>query len=179
VTEQSDDAFWDFLRDRVRFVLEQRGYDARNVRAVTHFRATELAPLEAKRKLEALPEFTETTEFRQLAVLFKRVRNIAKNLDASAKDLGGKLTEPAELALAKEVDRLAPVIESAVASGQGYRQAFAEAAKTGPAVAKFFDDVMVMTDDQKLRDARLRLLRRLEGLILQLADVSEIVPEEK
>ena len=179
VTEQADDAFWDFLRDRVRFVLEQRGYDARNVRAVTHFRATELAPLEAKRKLEALPEFTETTEFRQLAVLFKRVRNIAKNLDASAKDLGGALHEPAELALAKEVDRLAPVIESAVASGQGYRQAFAEAAKTGPAVAKFFDDVMVMTDDQKLRDARLRLLRRLEGLILQLADVSEIVPEEK
>jgi glycyl-tRNA synthetase beta subunit len=38
---------------------------------------------------------------------------------------------------------------------------------------------MVMADDPKLRDARLRLLRRLEGLILQLADVSEIVPEEK
>jgi glycyl-tRNA synthetase beta subunit len=46
-------------------------------------------------------------------------------------------------------------------------------------VAKFFDDVMVMADDVKLRDARLRLLRRLESLILQLADVSEIVPEEK
>jgi len=39
--------------------------------------------------------------------------------------------------------------------------------------------VMVMADDPKLRDARLRLLRRLERLILQLADVSEIVPEEK
>jgi glycyl-tRNA synthetase beta subunit len=38
---------------------------------------------------------------------------------------------------------------------------------------------MVMTDDAKLRDARLRLLKRLEELILQLADVSEIVPEEK
>ena len=179
VSEKADDSFWDFMRDRVRFVLEQRGYDSRNVRAVTHFRATELAPLVAKRKLEALPEFTETTEFRQLAILFKRVRNIAKNLDASAPDLGGKLTEAAELALAKEVDRLAPVIESTVASGTGYRQAFAEAAKTGPAVAKFFDDVMVMAEDAKLRDARLRLLRRLEGLILQLADVSEIVPEEK
>ena len=47
------------------------------------------------------------------------------------------------------------------------------------ALAEFFDDVMVMTEDVKVRDARLRLLRRLEGLILQLADVSEIVPEEK
>jgi len=37
----------------------------------------------------------------------------------------------------------------------------------------------VMADYVKLRDARLRLLRRLESLILQLADVSEIVPEEK
>ena len=174
-----DDAFWAFMRDRIRFVLEQRGYDPRNVRAVTHAEITELSPLVAKRKLEVLPEFTESAEFRQLAVLFKRVRNIAKHLDAATPDQGGKLTEPSELALAAEVDRLAPVVEAAVKSGSGYRQAFAEAAKAGPAVAKFFDDVMVMAEDLKLRDARLRLLRRLEGLILQLADVSEIVPEEK
>ncbi|HUQ88100.1 MAG TPA: glycine--tRNA ligase subunit beta [Vicinamibacterales bacterium] len=174
-----DEAFWAFMRDRIRFVLEQRGYDPRNVRAVTHVDVAELSPLVAKRKLEVLPEFTESTEFKQLAVLFKRVRNIAKNLDASAADQGGKLTEPAELALAAEVDTLAPIVETAGRAGSGYRQAFAEAAKAGPAVAKFFDDVMVMTDDLKLRDARLRLLRRLEGLILQLADVSEIVPEEK
>jgi glycyl-tRNA synthetase beta chain len=174
-----DEAFWSFMADRVRYVLEQRGYDIRNVRAVTQIDTKALSPLTAKRKLEVLPEFTETEDFKQLAGLFKRVKNIARNLEASAPDLGGVLTEPAEKALSTEVDRLQPVIESAVASGAGYRQAFAEAAKAGPAVAKFFDDVMVMADDPKLRDARLRLLRRLEGLILQLADVSEIVPEEK
>lgn len=179
VTEQADEFFWTFMIDRVRFVLEQRGYDTRNVRAVTHSEITELSPLVAKRKLEALPEFTETAEFRQLAVLFKRVRNIAKNLDSATPELGGTLVEPAELALSAEVDRLTPVVQAAVASGTGYKRAFAEAAKAGPAVARFFDDVMVMTDDVKLRDARLRLLRRLEGLILQLADVSEIVPEDK
>jgi glycyl-tRNA synthetase beta chain len=179
VQTEQDEAFWTFLLDRVRYVLEQRGYDPRNVRAVTHSEITELSPLVAKRKLEVLPEFTETTEFKQLAVLFKRVRNIARNLEPGAKELGGTLKEPAEKALAAEIDRLEPVITAAVTSGTGYRQAFAEAARAGPAVAKFFDDVMVMTDDAKLRDARLRLLRRLEGLILQLADVSEIVPEEK
>ena len=174
-----DEAFWSFMADRVRFVLEQRRYDPRNVRAVTHGDIAALSPLVAKRKLETLPEFTESPEFKQLAGLFKRVKNIAKNLEASAPDLGGRLTEPAEKALAAEVDRLQPVVESAVKAGTGYGQAFAEAAKAGPAVAKFFDDVMVMAEDPKLRDARLRLLRRLEGLILQLADVSEIVPEEK
>ncbi|MEO6410841.1 MAG: glycine--tRNA ligase subunit beta [Burkholderiaceae bacterium] len=179
VSEPADEAFWSFMADRVRFVLEQRGYDPRNVRAVTHGDPAAVSPLVAKRKLETLPEFTESDDFKQLAGLFKRVRNIAKNLDAAAPDLGGTLTEASEMALAAEVDRLAPAIESAVRSGTGYRQAFAEAAKAGPAVAKFFDDVMVMAEDPKLRDARLRLLRRLEGLILQLADVSEIVPEEK
>src|SRR5687768_8388846 len=179
VKGKQDDAFWSFMSDRVRFVLEQRGYDTRNVRAVTHGEPSAVSPLVAKRKLETLPEFTESEDFKQLAGLFKRVRNIARNLDAASPDLGGQLTEPAEIALAKEVDRLAPVVDAAVTAGTGYRRAFAEAAKAGPAVAKFFDDVMVMADDLKLRDARLRLLRRLEGLILQLADVSEIVPEEK
>jgi glycyl-tRNA synthetase beta chain len=172
-----DEAFWLFMLERVRFVLEQRGYDARNVQAVTHSEIRGLSPLTAKRKLEVLPEFTESADFKQLAALFKRVRNIAKNLDPGAKDLGGKLTESAEKTLAAEIDRLEPVIMSAVTSGTGYRQAFAEAAKAGPAVAKFFDDVMVMADDAKLRDARLRLLKRLETLILQLADVSELVSE--
>ena len=175
----ADDALWTFMVDRLRYVLEQRGYDPRNVRAVTHGEVAKLSPLTAKRKLEVLPEFTESEDFKQLAMLFKRVKNIAKNLEVNAPDLGGRLTDPAEKALAAEVDRLQPVIEAAVTSGTGYRQAFGEAAKAGPAVAKFFDDVLVMADDPKLRDARLRLLRRLEGLILQLADVSEIVLEEK
>jgi len=174
-----DDAFWSFMTDRIRFVLEQRGYDPRNVRAVTHGEPGKVSPLVAKRKLETLPEFTESEDFKQLAGLFKRVKNIARNLEAGAPDLGGVLVEPSEKALAVEVDRLAPVIEATVTSGTGYRQAFGEAARLGPAVAKFFDDVMVMAEDPKLRDARLRLLRRLESLILQLADVSEIVPEEK
>ena len=70
-----------------------------------------------------------------------------------------------------------PVIDGAVAQGDGYRKAFAEAAAFGPAVAKFFDDVMVMADDPAVREARLRLMRQLEALILQLADVSEMVPQ--
>jgi glycyl-tRNA synthetase beta chain len=64
-----------------------------------------------------------------------------------------------------------------VAAGDGFRRAFAEAAAFAPAVSRFFDDVMVMADDPAVREARLRLLRRLESLILQLADVSEMVPQ--
>ena len=54
----------------------------------------------------------------------------------------------------------------------------AQAARFGPAVDRFFTDVLVMAEDPKVRLRRLALLKRLERLILQLADVSEIVKEE-
>jgi glycyl-tRNA synthetase beta chain len=176
-------SLFDFLLERIRYVLEQRGFDVRNVRAVTSGSAAEISPLQARRKVEVLPEFTDSADFRQLAVLFKRVRNIARNLTGEADSATAVadralLTDPAEVALLTELDERQPDIEAAVAAGQGFRQAFAEAARLAPAVATFFDDVLVMADDPRLRDARLRLMKRLETLILQLADVSEIVPEE-
>jgi glycyl-tRNA synthetase beta chain len=185
--EGEQNGLWTFLRERVQFVLESRGYDVRNVRSVTHEPAPRLSPLTARRKLEVLPEFTDSPEFRQLATLFKRVRNIAKNLDAAEADraeresrpLAEVLTEPAEAALVAELETRRPIVERAVETGQGFRQAFAEASRFGPTVATFFDDVLVMADDPPLREGRLRLLKRLEALILSLADVSEIVPEEK
>ena len=174
-------ALYEFLLDRLRYVLEQRGFDVRNVRAVTAGEASAISPLQARRKVEVLPDLAESADFAQLAVLFKRVRNIARNLadGSGAANLDRTLlTHPAETALLTEIDQRSPAIESAVASGQGFRQAFGEAATLAPAVAKFFDDVLVMAEDARLREARLRLMKRLETLILQLADVSEIVPEE-
>ena len=180
-------ALWTFLGERVRSVFEQRGADVRNVRAVTGAGALQaIAPLTVRRRLDVLPEFTDTADFARLAGLFKRVRNIARNLDAAefeAAERSGAplegLAAPAELALRDEIVRRSPVIHGAVSQGDGYRKAFAEAAAFAPAVARFFEDVMVMADDPAVRAARLRLMRRLESLILQLADVSEMVPQSE
>ena len=173
-----------FLTERLRHVLEQRGFDIRNVRAVTLVMPMDkLSPVDARRKLEILPEVTESPDFRQLATVFKRVKNIAKELPEEQFDKSEKtqepleLEEPAERALVDEINRRRPVIEGVISLGENYRRAFAEAAKFGPAVDRFFTEVFVMVDDQNLRTARLRLMKRLEQLILQLADVSEIVPE--
>jgi len=170
-----------FLLERVRYVLEARGADVRNVRAVTYGQVGALSPLVARRKAEVLPEFTGTAEFRQLAELFKRVRNIARGVEAAGEVPAidtSRLTLPAEIALLDQIDEREPVIRRAVTAQSGYRDAFSEAARFGPAVAKFFDDVLVMAEDPAVRDARLRLLKRLELVILELADVSEIVPQE-
>ncbi len=173
-----------FLGDRVRSVFDQRGADVRNVRAVTSGDLATLAPLTVRRKLAVLPGLTDSPDFTQLAQVFKRVKNISVNLDQVAyhaaqkvgEPLGTHLTEPAEVALLTEFTRRQPIIEGALASGD-YRKAFAEAAAFGPSVARFFDDVMVMADEPAVRLARLRLMRQLESLILQLADVSEMVPQ--
>ena len=172
-----------FLLDRLRYLLEARGFDVRNVRAVTHQPLDEIRPLDARRKLEVLPELTGTADFRTLATLFKRVKNIARELPrdaaqaASDEPFEAVLTEPAECALLDELTARRSVIDAAVQTGAGFREAFAEAAKIGPAVDRFFTEVFVMADDPALRRARLRLMQQVEQVILQLADVSEIVRE--
>jgi glycyl-tRNA synthetase beta chain len=170
----ADAALTTFLLERLRYVLEQRGFDSRNVRAVTHGDLAGISPVIARRKLEVLPEFTSSTDFTQLATAFKRVRNIARELPVGASADMSLLKEPAEVALLKELEERQQAIESAVAAGD-YRRGFAEAAKFGPAVDRFFTDVFVMVDDATLRTARLALMKRLESLILRLGDISEIV----
>ena len=73
------------------------------------------------------------------------------------------LTEPAEKALAAAIASGAPTIRAAVERGD-YREAFASVASLQPAVAKFFDDVLVMADDERVRAARLGLVASLRGV---------------
>ena len=90
-----------------------------------------------------------------------------------------ELKEQAERDLLAEINRRGPVIEQALASGKNFREAFSEASKVGPVVDKFFVDVLVMAEDAQVRRNRRWLLKRLETLMLNLADVSEMVPEDK
>lgn len=173
-----------FLLERYSYVLEQRGFDKRNVRAVLHQEAFDrLNPSQALKLLEALPEFTASPDFQKLAIAFKRVKNIARELDEvympgiQDGSLGRLLKEPAELALLQELERRAPAIDSVLESGENLRRAFVEAAQFGPAVDRFFTEIFVMVDDAPLRKARLRLMKRLEQQILRIADISEIVSE--
>lgn len=171
-----------FLSERYQYVLEQRGYDIRNVRAVARL---EESAVDAKRKLEVLPEFTASSDFQKLAVAFKRVKNIARELpdgdyavvDMVEPPLAQLLKEPAEMALLQELERRGPAIDSVLKSGENLRRAFVEAAQFGPAVDRFFTEIFVMVEDAALRKARLRLMKRLEQQILRIADISEVVSE--
>ncbi len=164
-----------FAQERVRYALEQRGNPTEVVRGATSS-AEEVVPLRARRVAAALQRSRGAEDFQALAVLFKRVKNIARELKGRAPLDRPALTEPAEQALLAELDARRPAVERAIA-GADYRHALSEISALRPAVDRFFTDVFVMADDERVRTARLTLMADLRDLILDLADISEIVPQ--
>lgn len=163
-----------FTLERVRFALEHRGVPAEIVRAATA--GGDVSPLRARRVAEALQAMRASEDFQALAVLFKRVKNITKDISAGAAIDREALPEPAERALLQDVDARRPRIRAAV-DRNDYRAALTEIAGLRAAVDRFFTEVFVMAEDLRLRQARLALMADLRELIVQLADISEIVPQ--
>jgi glycyl-tRNA synthetase beta chain len=170
-----------FWHERLKYALEQRGYPTEQVRAVLGAAGDVLNPLEALRKLEALPEFSGSPAFTQLAVTFKRVKNIARELKSEVPipldELASILREPAEVKLLQLLNERIPRVRQAAAR-RDYKSALNEMASLGPAVDRVFVDVLVMADDPALRRARLSLMAHLRDMVLSIADISEIVSEE-
>ncbi len=173
-------AIHSFVRERVMYLFEQRGFDVRNVRAVVPAYLERFDMVEGRKKLEALAQMSGSGALLGVATLFKRVKNITKGVAAPSPDalrgMAALLTEPAEKALLSEVESRAPSIRGASERGE-YREAFAAIAALQPSVARFFDDVLVMATDEGLRTARLALVATLRDLVLGIADISEIVTE--
>jgi len=167
-----------FLVERLRFLFERRGFAADEINAVVPVGAPldALAPLDLRRRLEALKGMRGSADFTALAAAFKRVKNIAK--DSTGSNVDGALAaaaggEPAEAALAAEIALKGPQIRSAAKAGD-YGTAFRTAAGFRGAVDRFFTDVLVMHEDAAVRDRRLGLMAILRDLVMELADISEV-----
>jgi glycyl-tRNA synthetase beta chain len=165
-----------FLLDRLRYLFEQRGFAYDELNAVLGGLARVPDPLDTRRRLEALRAVRSSADFEALAVAFRRVKNLSRELQEPPAAALDRLTEPAERALLAEYDRRSASIREA-ASARRYEQAFRLASGFRPSVDRFFTDVFVMVEDASLRTQRLTLLRRLHELLLELADISEIVPK--
>jgi glycyl-tRNA synthetase beta chain len=163
-----------FALERVRFVLEHRGFAIEVARAATS--AAEVRPLRARRIAEALQAMRASADFQALAELFKRAKNITKDIPRGSVVERGVLTEPAEQALLTELDARRPRVDAAL-ERRDYRAAFTEIAGLRAVVHTFFTDVFVMAEDPRLRQARLALVADLRNLIADLADISEIVSQ--
>ncbi len=88
------------------------------------------------------------------------------------------LDDKAELALYEALKKAEKSVQPLL-DKRAYTEALTELSKLRQSVDTFFDDVMVMTDDEAIRNNRLALLAELRGLFLNIADVSRLTPGQE
>ena len=159
-----------FIYERLRNQLIQL-YDRSAVEAVLA-----LAPPlhQVLARVQAVQAFAQSPQALSLAAANKRIGNLLKKAEDTLDGVDPSLlVEPAELALAQAIERLAPVAASCMEQGD-FGAALAALAQARDPVDAFFNDIMVMADDPAVRNNRLALLSQLHGLMNQVADISRL-----
>jgi glycyl-tRNA synthetase beta chain len=171
-----------FFRERLEFYLKDaRGYAYDVVAAVLAVDSDDV--VDAAARTEAVSKVRGSADFESISIAFKRMKNILRQA-AEKKTVIAMRVAPSELKEESEKE-LAGLIPQTVATveklraSRDYETALLEIAKLRPAIDKFFDKVMVMVDDDKLRANRLALLQTLVKEFSTIADFSEIVTEGK
>jgi glycyl-tRNA synthetase beta chain len=172
------DTVLEYMLERFRAWYEEEGIAAEVFMAVS---AKGLSrPQDINARVHAVHRFSQLPEAQALAAANKRVSNILAKLDdeTAIGDVDrGLLEEGAETGLAELVASKSAEVEPLFASHQ-YGEALSRLASLRDAVDAFFDDVMVMVEDEALRNNRLALLKQLRDLFLEVADISLLVPSK-
>lgn len=164
-----------YMLERFRAWYEEESIPVEVFKAVSARNLSQ--PLDIHRRVRAVHAFTELPEASSLAAANKRVSNILEKQAGDSGDFSVSedlLTENAEKELSQALASRRSGAESMIKAGQ-YREALASLADLQQPVDDFFDQVMVMADDEALRNNRIALLRSLRELFLQVADISQLV----
>ena len=161
-----------YFFDRLRGYALDQGIKADVFEAVLAVQPTK--PLDFMQRLSAVTEFRALDAAESLAAGNKRIGNILRKNDAEGKgaEIDSKLlSEPAEKALATKLAEVSKQVKPLVeqADYAGVLRALAGMRET---VDGFFDQVMVMADDEAVRNNRLALLNQTRALFLGVADIS-------
>jgi glycyl-tRNA synthetase beta chain len=167
------DPIYTFIQNRMTYQLVEEGF-SKDVIAAVADTDTDNVP-NVWNRVHAIQDLKTAADFEPLAVAFKRVVNIIKKADLPArKKVDEKLFEHAsEKALYSAYNDLQGKVSGYLDKGR-FDQAFREIAKLGDPVDAFFDGVMVMSKEKKIRNNRLSLLAMISDLFSQFADFSKI-----
>lgn len=162
----------EFFKERLRNQLLSQGLSHDSIDAVLSAPWSDLP--DAVRRIRALEGFKSHPDAERLVTAFKRVSNILKSVEPGK---GGPdpalLAEPAEVSLYKASLEIAPVMEERRRRGE-YAGAFEALASIKDRIDSFFDEVMVMVDDERIKENRLKLLGSVRGLYSGIADLSKL-----
>ena len=160
----------DFMLGRFRAWYQDEGIAVDVIQAVLARRPTRPADFDAR--VRAVSHFRTLDSAEALAAANKRVSNILAKADAAIGEINfTACVEPAEKALAELVLALRTEVQPLIAQGD-YTAVLDKLANLRAPVDSFFDNVMVNAEDPALRQNRLAILNTLQGLFLQVADIS-------
>lgn len=173
VSDTLVEEIYDFIIGRLRAYYADQGISAEQFEAVRVCRPAQ--PLDFAKRIEAVREFSQMSGAESLSAANKRINNLLKKVDgALPEDVNVSLFEEgAEKQLWEALDALRETVSDQLAS-HDYVSAIGSLATIRDAVDRFFDDVMVMADDQAVRQNRLALLNQIYQLFLQVADISRL-----
>ena len=160
----------DFMLGRFRAWYQDEGIAVDVIQAVLARRPTRPADFDAR--VRAVSHFRTLDSAEALAAANKRVSNILAKADAAIGEINlTACVESAEKALAEAVLALRTEVQPLIAQGD-YTAVLDKLANLRAPVDNFFDNVMVNAEDPALRQNRLAILNTLQGLFLQVADIS-------
>lgn len=163
----------EFIKNRMDHLLVEEGYSRDVTLAVTAI-SIDCIP-HVKLRVNALESLKNQAGFEPLAVAFKRVVNIIRKADLSGAPAVNEslFADKCESALFDAYNKVKATVDTQLADGD-YDRALVEIATLRGPVDTFFDDVMVMAEDEALKNNRLALLSCISGLFATIADFSKI-----
>ncbi len=161
-----------FIFDRARGYFQEAGYSTNEVESVLCLNPTRLDLV--PRQLEAVRAFSALPEAQSLAAANKRIGNILKQADAVPSEFDvGLMVLPEEKRLATSFQKMKPDVEGAFHK-LDYTGALRALASLKEPVDAFFDKVMVMDKDPRVRANRIAFLGTLHGTMNRIADLSKL-----
>jgi len=171
VNENTADNVFDFIMGRFRAFYQEQGIAIDVIQAVLAKKPS--APLDFDKRIQAVSFFGELAEAATLAAANKRVGNILAKFDGQLYDAFKTelASEQAEKDLANVFQSISIKVAPLMAH-KNYQAALSELAQLKTPIDTFFDNVMVMSDDEAVKVNRLTLLNEIRNSFFAIADIS-------
>ncbi len=167
-----DESILDFILSRLESYLQSKGYKTDIINAVLSLKDGNI--YRNYLKVKALSQLRNLPDYENVIMVFKRVGNIIpEDFEFSGVDVNLLVSEPEKELYKKFIeikDKFKQFIEN-----KDYDKALGLMLELKPYIDRFFDNVMIMVEDEKLKNNRLSLLKEINDLFRNIADFTKLI----
>lgn len=161
----------DFILQRMRGILLEKGFSYDVIDAVLEIGSGDLDDILLK--VQAIQRFKESSIFEDFMVVFNRANNLSKKWNRNDVDIE-VLQDSSEVELYKKVNTVKGTLEKNVREKK-YQEALEILADLRTELDRFFEAVMVMVEDEKIKSARLGILKNIANMCNSIAAFTKII----